>query len=118
MSDESLAFSLAKTHEVGGIDYMLVGSFASNQHGIPRATKDADFVIDTPTDQIEELPSAPSCHPISAASDTAIPTLPVQPHHHRQQSTPRSSSVPDSPVTISSTLLINSPSSQIPPPQR
>jgi hypothetical protein len=27
-----------------GIDYMLVGSYSSNYFGIPRATKDADFV--------------------------------------------------------------------------
>jgi len=29
-----------------GIDYMLVGSLASNFYGIPRATHDADFVIE------------------------------------------------------------------------
>ena len=28
-----------------GIDYMLVGSYASNYWGVPRATQDADFVI-------------------------------------------------------------------------
>jgi predicted nucleotidyltransferase len=27
------------------IDYMLVGSFSSNAYGIPRSTKDADFVL-------------------------------------------------------------------------
>ncbi len=27
------------------IDYMVVGSFSSNRYGIPRATKDADFVL-------------------------------------------------------------------------
>jgi hypothetical protein len=28
-----------------GADYMLVGSFSSNAYGIPRSTKDADFVL-------------------------------------------------------------------------
>lgn len=46
MSAEGLAFDVARTLQEGGIDYMLVGSFASNQYGIPRSTKDADFVID------------------------------------------------------------------------
>src|SRR6267143_605356 len=29
-----------------GIPYMLVGSFSSNYYGIPRSTKDADFVVE------------------------------------------------------------------------
>ena len=28
-----------------GVDYMLVGSFSTNAYGIPRSTKDADFVL-------------------------------------------------------------------------
>ncbi|MGA2496940.1 MAG: hypothetical protein ABSH20_04330 [Tepidisphaeraceae bacterium] len=28
-----------------GVDYMLVGSFSSNLYGIPRMTKDADFLV-------------------------------------------------------------------------
>ena len=28
-----------------GIPYMLVGSFSSNYYGLPRSTKDADFVV-------------------------------------------------------------------------
>ena len=28
-----------------GIEYMVVGSFSSNRYGVPRATKDADFVL-------------------------------------------------------------------------
>jgi hypothetical protein len=30
--------------EASGIDYLLVGSYSSNFYGIPRSTKDADFV--------------------------------------------------------------------------
>ena len=29
-----------------GISYMLVGSFSTNHYGIPRSTKDADFVVE------------------------------------------------------------------------
>lgn len=29
-----------------GVPYMIVGSFSSNRYGVPRATHDADFVID------------------------------------------------------------------------
>lgn len=55
MSELPLAFSLARTLEGAGIRYMLVGSFASNQFGIPRSTKDADFVIDVPTNELNDL---------------------------------------------------------------
>ena len=55
MSYETLTFSLCRKLESAGIGYMLVGSFASNQYGIPRSTKDADFVIDVATDQIGAL---------------------------------------------------------------
>ena len=38
-----------------GVDYMVVGSFSSNRYGVPRATKDADFVLRIQTGQREEL---------------------------------------------------------------
>jgi hypothetical protein len=48
--------------ESTGIPYMLVGSFASSAHGIPRATKDIDIVIAPSREQlaplIEQLPAA------------------------------------------------------------
>jgi hypothetical protein len=37
------------------LDYMVVGSFSSNRYGVPRATKDADFVLRIMTDQREVL---------------------------------------------------------------
>ncbi len=55
MRTESLAFTLARTLGELGIDYMLVGSFASSQYSFPRSTKDADFVIDVPPGQIGRL---------------------------------------------------------------
>jgi hypothetical protein len=37
------------------IDYMLVGSFSSNHWGIPRSTKDADFVLQLAPSEISRL---------------------------------------------------------------
>ncbi len=49
------------------IDYMLVGSFSSNFYGIPRATKDADIVLEvTPAQRnalIAKLPKEMSADP-------------------------------------------------------
>ena len=48
--------------DAAGIPYMLVGSFASSAHGIPRATKDIDIVIAPARHQlgalIEQFPPA------------------------------------------------------------
>jgi hypothetical protein len=41
-----------------GIEYMVVGSFSSNRYGVPRATKDADFVLKVIAVQKEELYAA------------------------------------------------------------
>ena len=41
---EATAFVI-KTLETLDIPYMLVGALSSNAYGIPRATKDADFVV-------------------------------------------------------------------------
>lgn len=38
-----------------GLDYMVVGSFSSNRYGVPRATKDADFVLRVATPDREKL---------------------------------------------------------------
>lgn len=43
-SQEAVEVVLGALEELG-IPYMLVGSFSSNFYGIPRSTKDADFVI-------------------------------------------------------------------------
>ncbi|MGD2127051.1 MAG: hypothetical protein PVG99_13280, partial [Desulfobacteraceae bacterium] len=43
--DEALQLVLSKL-EGCGIHYMLTGSFASNLHGVPRTTYDADIVIE------------------------------------------------------------------------
>lgn len=41
---EATAFVI-RTMESLQVSYMLVGAFSSNAYGIPRATKDADFVV-------------------------------------------------------------------------
>ena len=41
-----------------GLDYMVVGSFSSNRYGVPRATKDADFVLRMVAADREKLFSA------------------------------------------------------------
>jgi hypothetical protein len=43
---------------VAGLPYMLVGSLASNFHGIPRSTRDADVVIELPPDGLSRLARA------------------------------------------------------------
>ena len=41
--------------DAAAIPYMLVGSLASNFHGIPRSTRDADFVIALEADSLRTL---------------------------------------------------------------
>lgn len=38
-----------------GIDYMLVGSYSSNWYGVPRSTRDADFVVHMEHSKLGEL---------------------------------------------------------------
>lgn len=42
---ESITLRVANVLEACGIPFLLSGSFASNYYGIPRSTKDADFVL-------------------------------------------------------------------------
>jgi hypothetical protein len=44
--------------ERSGIPFMIVGSLASNFHGIPRSTRDADFVVELPAGSVERLRGA------------------------------------------------------------
>jgi hypothetical protein len=52
--DEALQLVLDKL-EGYGIDYMLTGSFASNMHGVPRTTYDADIVIEVEPGYLDEF---------------------------------------------------------------
>ena len=52
--EEALQLILDKL-EGCGIDYMLTGSFASNMHGVPRTTYDADIVIEIEPGSLDEF---------------------------------------------------------------
>lgn len=52
--EEALQLILDKL-EGCGIDYMLTGSFASNMHGVPRTTYDADIVIEIERAPLDEF---------------------------------------------------------------
>lgn len=46
MTIDDVAFRVADALNQAGVPFMLVGGFSSNYHGIPRSTKDADFVVE------------------------------------------------------------------------
>ncbi len=45
MQGQAIALEVIERLDQLGVPYMLVGSLSSNVHGIPRATHDADFVL-------------------------------------------------------------------------
>ena len=45
MTIDDVALRVAEALGATGVPLMLVGGFSSNLHGIPRSTKDADFVV-------------------------------------------------------------------------
>lgn len=45
MTSEQAVARLLETLERDGVQYMLVGAFSSNLYGVPRATNDADIVV-------------------------------------------------------------------------
>ena len=47
--EQSTTIRIADALETSGVAYMLAGSFSSNYYGVPRSTKDADFVIQSQT---------------------------------------------------------------------
>jgi len=53
-SEDGLKLLLSKLDECG-IPYMITGSFASNIHGLPRATQDADIVIEVEQKTLERF---------------------------------------------------------------
>jgi hypothetical protein len=55
MKADEIVRTVLSALEQTGISYVLVGSFASNVYGILRATKDADFVIQTAPGQFGEF---------------------------------------------------------------
>ena len=45
MQDQAIALEVIERLDQLGVAYLVVGSLSSNVHGIPRATHDADFVL-------------------------------------------------------------------------
>jgi len=54
IAEESLQIILDRLEE-RGISYMITGSFASNVHGMPRATQDADVIIEVDRVRLKEF---------------------------------------------------------------
>ncbi len=52
--EDALDLVLSKLDEFG-IRYMITGSFASNMHGVPRATQDADIVIEAESKALDRF---------------------------------------------------------------
>ncbi len=55
MTGKEAALAVVEALEALQIQYMLVGSFAANHYGIPRSTRDADFVVELGQRRIAEL---------------------------------------------------------------
>ncbi|MCP2520562.1 hypothetical protein NLC82_06425 [Candidatus Aminicenantes bacterium AC-335-A11] len=55
MNPEDVLIIIIEKLEKFSIDYMITDSFASNLHGIPRATFDVDIVISTDFEKINKF---------------------------------------------------------------
>ena len=55
MTIEEVAQIVLQALEEHKIAYMVVGALASNMHGVPRSTQDADIVIECDTTSLEEF---------------------------------------------------------------
>jgi Nucleotidyltransferase of unknown function (DUF6036) len=55
MTSEEATLRVIDALEAAGIPCMLVGSFSSNYHGIPRSTEDADIVIVVPERPLADI---------------------------------------------------------------
>jgi len=56
-ADEAVV-AVLEALDAAGVQYMIVGSLASNFHGIPRSTRDADFVVDLVPARLQRLAAA------------------------------------------------------------
>jgi hypothetical protein len=56
--EETAVARLVRRLETLGIPYMVTGSVASSHHGLPRATNDADIVVDPTPDALDALVAA------------------------------------------------------------
>jgi hypothetical protein len=103
MTSNEIALFVAEALEACNIPYMLVGSFSSNMYGIPRATQDADFVIELGESSISEL------------ARRLAPSIRVEPQMSFETVTMTRryvAEVVDTPFKIEFFLLDNSPHNQ------
>lgn len=55
MTPEEALTIVVEYLEAAGIEYMITGSFASNLHGVPRTTQDADVLIGVSEETLEQF---------------------------------------------------------------
>lgn len=58
MTADEAVIAVIDALEAAAVHYMLVGSLASNVHGIPRSSADADFVVEIAASGLERLAHA------------------------------------------------------------
>lgn len=58
MTADEAVVAVLDALEATAVPYMIVGSLASNFHGIPRSTRDADFVVEFETGSLQRLGDA------------------------------------------------------------
>ncbi len=55
MTTDEAALAVAAALDAEGVPYIIVGGYSSNTHGIPRATKDVDFVVSISANHFPDL---------------------------------------------------------------
>ena len=70
MTQEEVVARVVEVLERSGVPYMIAGSFASNLHGRPRMTQDADIVVDV--DEAAALRLARTLAPEFYVSEVAV----------------------------------------------
>jgi hypothetical protein len=73
--EEEAVSRLVRRLEMLGIPYMIAGSFASSHHGLPRATNDADIVVDPSPEALDALLAALAAEGYYADARTAREAL-------------------------------------------
>lgn len=58
MTADEAVVAVCTALDAAAVPYMLVGSLASNFHGIPRSTRDADFVVELRPESLPRLEAA------------------------------------------------------------
>lgn len=58
MTADQAVVAVLDALDAAGVPYMIVGSLASNFHGIPRSTRDADFVVELPPGSLDRFDAA------------------------------------------------------------